>query len=989
MVEHGEHAGVAGLTLIHPDGRVAAATWLKPGERAPNVLDNPEWRADFEANLKQPGFSINRPQLGYSPRKLKIPLRHTLHDNAGRPSLVIQTSILLEAQQGLWRNLPTEPSISIGLLREDGYLISRLPDTGPVDIYRKQNLRGALYLATRANPDHGHYDGTTADGLVRYGAYQKLSHYPLYAFMSLPRSTVLATWWQSISLPLYLIAAVFIAGVLVFEWNARRYAVRMGTIRARLADSSGDLPGSGVHEIDTLVGALHDTQQRLREAMRNRERQLLAAAHAGTYTVRVRDDTVTAADAAFLGMLGREAGEVIGKPWSALLTERHPATAQMELETAELSLHVAQLARSDGNPLWLSLAEYEETVDGERVRQGLAFDVSERERLLATVRGQTARLQALWQAATHRFGSEEERIAHMLRLARETLGMDAVLISERIGDDIVIRYAVADHPMFGVGARFPLRDSLCHETLKNGRTRLIPDLPADPAVREQPIAQAGFRRFASTPLMAGEQLYGTLVFAGRRAWPKDIDEDEKLFMELLSQWFGQMLWQHRQRAVLEEMALTDSLTGLPNRRAAEARLQTEAARARRDGAPFAVAIGDLDRFKLINDHYGHDVGDEVLTAVTGIMRAGMREGDWIARWGGEEFLVLLHSASGEEALAAAERLRHAIRHKPLNTREGPLEVTASIGIGVWRGPQQDVADVLSEADGCLYEAKRRGRDCVVMNPDARHGTLWKAGMLQHALREGRLTAAYQNIVDLDSGRVVADEALARLRQPDGTVLAAADFIEAAEGLNLIHLVDGTVARLAMARCRTLAGNGKARPGLTHFVNLSPQFLSRRELVESLLADARELCECHGMDFGATRPIVLEITERQLLADLRQLERDLRPLLDFGFRLALDDFGSGYSSFLYLSELPVSFLKIEGWMVKNLKANARVSDIVQSTIDLARRLGITTIAECVEDLETADRLRAMGVDWAQGHYFGWPSLELAAPDHASDLRPAVN
>ena len=411
---------------------------------------------------------------------------------------------------------------------------------------------------------------------------------------------------------------------------------------------------------------------------------------------------------------------------------------------------------------------------------------------------------------------------------------------------------------------------------------------------------------------------------------------------------------------------------MPNRRAAELRFVEEMARARRDDSGFSVATCDLDRFKLINDHYGHAVGDEVLKQVAHIMRQALREGDWVARWGGEEFLLFLHHSDHADALAAAERIREAIKAQPLQTGQGSMEITASFGVGVLQPGDENILRVLSESDSCLYEAKHRGRVCVVISESRSSGALWHAGMLQRALKEDRIVGAYQIMVDLATNRPVADEALARLRQPDGTLVPACDFIDAAEGINLIHEVDHAITRQAMSRCAVNLTAGHD-PGFAHFINLSPQFMARRDLVEELLDGAMQFCSTSNIDFPGYKPLVFEITERQMLSDFGGLRRDLQPLLDFGFRLALDDFGSGYSSFLYLAELPVSFLKIEGWMVRNMVSNVRVRTIVESMIVLAKKMDVTIIAECVEDRQTADMLRDMGVDWGQGYYFGLPEI----------------
>lgn len=590
--------------------------------------------------------------------------------------------------------------------------------------------------------------------------------------------------------------------------------------------------------------------------------------------------------------------------------------------------------------------------------------------LLSQAQNQSARLQALWQLATNRSKSDEEKAKLMLNLARDTLEMDTALIGEVDGGHFVIRYLVDGLGLFVANGVCPL-EALCAEAAHSGESTFYYHMQDSEQFRDVEVVRAsGVQVYAGVPIWVGDELFGTLVFLCRRPlYEQGFSKDDKVFMELLASWFGLMLLRSRQTEALQTQALTDALTGLPNRRAAELRFMEEVGRARRDDRGFSVAIADLDRFKLINDNFGHDVGDEVLRQASHTMREALREGDWIARWGGEEFILFLHHSSGGEAFAAAERVRLAVKASPCVTKSGNVEITSSFGIGEFQLEDADMSRTLSEADGCLYEAKRRGRDCVVASEDRQGTILWRAGMLQRALQEQRLVAAYQVMVDLRTGKPVADEALARLKLSNGSVIPAGEFVEAAEGVNLIHEVDRVIVQQSMSRCTTALQDGYD-PNFAHFVNLSPQFLARKDLVDQMLEFAVAMCPC-DIDFKGNKPIVFEITERQLLSNFESMRQDLQPLLDFGFRLALDDFGSGYSSFLYLAELPVSFLKIEGWMVQKMRSNIRVRYMVESMVSLSQRLGITTIAEFVEDSETADMLREMGVDWGQGYFFGRP------------------
>ncbi|MEK6664515.1 MAG: EAL domain-containing protein [Pseudomonadota bacterium] len=975
-----KHADLGGATLIHPSGQMLVSTAQKPDARLPNVMENPDWRADFANNLNATGLSINRPQHGYLLETWLMPLRYTVRDPAGRVEFLIQISILMERQQALWANLGLQPGAQIGLMREDGVLLSMWPMPGGKFDPKSFQVK-PLSQAIQKNSANGFFESTEGSWLDhRVGTYQRLRTSSAYAFLSVPNRLLLGMWWMSVQLPIYLLLALFTFGAGAYAVFARSFALRMQIIQSKLAQGglrdSVQLPTSGVREIDELCAALADTQSKLKVAAKNREHQLLMAADAGTYTLRLRDGVLLQADDAFLAMLGRKREEVVGRAWATLfdLGDGTAGANSGSFPSQELSLRVLCFKHGNGQPVWLSLAEYIDTSEGEPLRQGLAINVSQREELLAKVQSHSDRLRALWRLATDRDSFDMDKVKQMLRLGLETLGLEIAMIGELETGLLKIRYLVGNSTLFEEGMSVPVMDSLCHDALREKRSFFIDNVSTHPVYRTNQMAmQRGIRVYASVPIWVGDQIYGTLVFLSRSLRDQPLSDEDKAFVELLAAWFGKALFEQRQRQMLETMAMTDSLTGLPNRRAADARLTVELARAKRAEEPFTLVICDLDRFKLINDHFGHDVGDEVLQHVGTILQTALRESDWVARWGGEEFILFLHRSTGQEAFNAMERLREEIKARPLVTPHGKLELTASFGIGTYRDSEADITQVLAEADGCLYEAKRRGRDRVMMSEAATKGLLWQAGMLQRALQEQRIVAAYQVMVDLKTGKVVADEALARLIQPDGKVLPAADFVEAAEGINLIHVVDEIIARSALARCCSRRTHDPLDE-VVHFINLSPQFLARRDLLDALLADAKSMAERTGMKFATRQPVVFEITERQLLEDFGAMREDLKHLLEYGFRLALDDFGSGYSSFLYLAELPISFIKIEGWMVRNMQYNDRILSMVKSVVLLAKTLGITTIAECVEDARTAEILRDMGVDWAQGYHFGYPALE---------------
>ncbi len=427
--------------------------------------------------------------------------------------------------------------------------------------------------------------------------------------------------------------------------------------------------------------------------------------------------------------------------------------------------------------------------------------------------------------------------------------------------------------------------------------------------------------------------------------------------------------QTRLKISLEAMATIDPLTDLLNRRAFQEVINREYASAKRLEKPFSMLLFDLDRFKMLNDNYGHDIGDKILLGISDIAKATLRTSDWLSRWGGEEFLALLPDTDENGALKIAERLREEIANFSISLNNQKINTSASIGIASYPRDGDTPDFLVKAADAALYEAKKSGRNRVVEAKDKRE-VYSIAAKLNSAIENHRLLPAYQVIVDLKTGKPVAEEALARLVDESGNIIAATDFIMAAMELQLTHLIDCQIIQQTMSRCATnIAGGGE---NIAHFVNISADLLLHQDLIQDLFAKAQAACILCGVDMGPTKPLVLEITERQLLGDASAVRTKLAPFIDFGMRLAIDDFGSGYSSFQYLVDLPVSFLKIEGSLIQQVK-DKRVRQIVKRISDIAKDLQLTTVAEFVEDADTADILRELEIDWAQGYFFGRPVL----------------
>ncbi|MEW6766164.1 MAG: bifunctional diguanylate cyclase/phosphodiesterase [Pseudomonadota bacterium] len=427
----------------------------------------------------------------------------------------------------------------------------------------------------------------------------------------------------------------------------------------------------------------------------------------------------------------------------------------------------------------------------------------------------------------------------------------------------------------------------------------------------------------------------------------------------------------RLRQQLEQDRFRDDLTGLSNRQA----LATMLHAIHQGEQDYAALLIDIDRFKVINDFHGHSRGDETLIYLGRYLQESMGAGDHLGRWSGHEFLCLLPGRDIDQAHNLADSMRQHVRTSFQDaSADGPHIVTVSIGVAVREVGDPSHEAVIARADAALYEAKRRGRNRVVNQREIGKSIFIASAEIEAALREDRLIPAYQPIVELCTRRIVADEALARIRGRDGELLPAGLFIEAASALQIAHRIDQSIVSQAIERCAQSVIDAPGRPPISHFVNISTDLLRHPRRIEAILEVARTAAARCNMACEPNKPLVVEITERELLNDPREALDILRPFLDFGLQIAVDDFGSGYSSFLYLLDLPVTYLKIEGALVQRLRHDRKARAIIQGIQSIASQLDLTTIAEFIEDEETARILTDLGVDWGQGYLFGRPRIE---------------
>lgn len=419
-----------------------------------------------------------------------------------------------------------------------------------------------------------------------------------------------------------------------------------------------------------------------------------------------------------------------------------------------------------------------------------------------------------------------------------------------------------------------------------------------------------------------------------------------------------------QQETIIHLATHDPLTDLPNRRAIDEALQAAVVRAQ-DGITSAFILIDLDNFKAINDSVGHPAGDRFLRAVGPLFRGVLAPDGLIARFGGDEFAVLVEDVTPRRAAAVAEQLREAIEEFRFTEGTYIFAPTASIGVAIVDETlHREPAHVVSVADAALAAAKEEGKNrCVVYEAlterEARitEASQW-AARIKDALREDRLVLHFQPIVKLSDGTVAFNEALVRMRERDGSLVNPGAFIPAAERFGLAGAVDEWVITSAVKRLA-------AQPTLRLCVNVSGVSLGSEVLLERI----ERLFAATPLVAGG---LTLEITETAVVHDLDRARVWMERLSRIGCRFALDDFGMGFSSFSYLRSLPADEVKIDGSFVRTLGTDPASAAVVEAIASVAHALGKQVIAERVEDGATAERLASLGADYGQGYFWSAPS-----------------
>jgi diguanylate cyclase (GGDEF)-like protein/PAS domain S-box-containing protein len=630
-----------------------------------------------------------------------------------------------------------------------------------------------------------------------------------------------------------------------------------------------------------------------------------------------------------------------------------------------------RLIHRDGHSVWLrDDALIQEDDDGVARWHGVMSDITDQKAAEAELE-----LRAAQQAAVARLGEHALEGASPTDLMQEAVTTAAQLLDLQIGaviEHLPSRNAFAfrvTHGLPGVGPETIVpagRESQAGYALLNGIPVVVSDWHAEDRFKRAPVMSDHGARSGLTVVIQGRrEPYGVLGLhstAPRRFTSGDVD-----FVQALANVLGDVVERQVTDDDIRHRALHDALTGLPNRVLFMDRLQQSTERLRRhpDSLTAVLAL-DLDRFKLVNDSLGHRVGDQLLAAAAPRLRQAVRSSDTVARFGGDEFGILLEDIGGErEAIEMAERIAGAFAN-PFVLDGSEHFVTTSIGIALAAGGEP-ADDLLRDADAAMHRAKERGRARWELFDEAMRGRaisrLRVENDLRRALERQELTLDYQPLVSLTDGSLLGVEALVRWIHPDRGRIPPADFIPVAEENGLIEPIGRWVLTHA---CRQAARWSRERPAsaVSMSVNLSAAQVANRGLADSVAVALR----MSGLDPSL---LALELTESVLAGDVNELAESLQALKALGVGLVLDDFGTGYSSLSYLTRLPLDVLKVDRSFVGGLGVEPRDTAITEAIVAMSQALSLRVVGEGVETEQQLAELSRLGCDVAQGYYFSRP------------------
>ena len=636
---------------------------------------------------------------------------------------------------------------------------------------------------------------------------------------------------------------------------------------------------------------------------------------------------------------------------------------------------------------WLRIDE-RRTKDGGIV--GIRTDITE-------LKTREARMRLLYEITSQNSRDIGEQINEALELTTKMLKLEIGILSRVNVEEksYTIEACYAPETDLQPGQRFALGQTYCDITLQADAVVAIDHMEASAQHRHPCYEVFALEAYIGIPIVVDEALYGTLNFSSRRPQTPPFEEVDKETLRLLGQWLVAMTKQKRAEAELnayhhhledlvsartaqlaqsnqrleqeiserktlekqlERQAYYDALTGLANRRLFEQRYERELQHLSENGR-LTLLYMDLNRFKQVNDSLGHSAGDELLKGVAERLKASLRSRELLARFGGDEFAVLLQDTGDAEAAYAAERVKDVLT-PPFILETHPVQVGISIGVASTNTKQEGFAELLRRADLAMYKAKAQGGGIHYYKPEVdQHfqARMQLERTLRASLVNGDLALHYQPILNLEAESSVMSESLLRWHHPEQGLLLPDKFIPVAEESDLIVQLDRWVIREAVRQAKT--------GGFSVTVNVSSRSLQTPEFCDYV-------SECLEDAELPPEQLCIEITERVMTHVERSLPT-LQKLAVSGIRLMVDDFGTGYSSLAYLQHYPLYALKLDRSFLHTIDTNPKAKAVAKTIIQLAHDLGLVAVAEGVETASQRDWAKDVACDLAQGYLFARP------------------
>jgi diguanylate cyclase (GGDEF)-like protein/PAS domain S-box-containing protein len=728
-------------------------------------------------------------------------------------------------------------------------------------------------------------------------------------------------------------------GTLIFEFQIRRPILRV--IRALKAEALGEenlaLPHSPIVETHDLIAAFAN----MREQIHSRQEHLQAILTYSAEAIVTMNEqgTIESFNPASVNLFGYTAAEAVGQNINILIPsptkELHDGYLQ-HYQRGNPSNVIGKLREvmgqhKDGTLVSIILHVTEMFVGGQRLFLGMLSDNRERRAMLDGIQAREQRLRSILDNTAEGIVTFDENglIEHWNRAAEQLFGWG---VADVIGTSFLQFVSnQADTTGNAAAQHLTLAQYLARETEVVGNHQNGSRFPLSLKV--------------SRMILEGKTKYTALI--------ANISE-RKAMMENL-----------------RRLAEHDSLTGLYNRAYFHAELERAFEKVKRfEHSPFAVLYIDLDNFKYINDTLGHAAGDKLLIEVAQLLNNRTRRSDLVARLGGDEFVVLLSESNANVIQPIAESFRRHLADYAFHYDGRTVDIGCSIGVALINSKTQSSGEVMSQADIACHLAKRAGRNRIHVFTTQDDGDVHTMSIdmgwsrrIKQALEHDHFVLALQPIVATKTRKCNLFEVLIRMREADGSIIMPSGFLPTAERFGLAAEIDAWVIRHAIAHLAHARQHGA---DIHYSINLSGQSITTAmltELIPTVLAQTKI----------APAALIFEITETAAIADMNMAVTLLSQLRALGCRTALDDFGSGMSSFAYLRELPVDIVKIDGRFVKNIANSAVDQAMVKAMNDIAHALGKETIAEFVENENHYQVLCELGVDYGQGYHLGKPAL----------------